>query len=171
MARRFARAVILGGLLAALVAGAVWLLPRQLGGSTSFVIVSGNSMEPHLSAGDLVIVREQPAYAVGTVAVYEHPDIGQVVHRIIDREPLGFVFKGDNNGFVDGVHLDEEAIRGAEWAVVPGAGRWLRLLQQPAVAGLVVGFALVAFLGGRKAAKRRTWNPSTTPLLRPERSP
>jgi signal peptidase I len=63
----------LAGLLLSLALLAVgwWLLgPVQLGGPTGFAIVNGNSMEPRLERGDLVLVRKRSSYDVGDVVLY-----------------------------------------------------------------------------------------------------
>ena len=53
-----------------------WLLgPSQLGGPTSYAVLSGNSMEPHLERGDLVLTRTKPSYSVGEVVLYEDHDL------------------------------------------------------------------------------------------------
>ena len=48
-----------------------WLLgPSQLGGPTSYAVLSGTSMEPHLERGDLVLTRSKPSYSVGEVVPF-----------------------------------------------------------------------------------------------------
>jgi signal peptidase len=44
--------------------------PTTVGGVTSYVIVSGSSMEPTFSEGDLVVVREG-SYEIGDVVAFE----------------------------------------------------------------------------------------------------
>ena len=80
-----------------------WLLgPSQLGGPTSYAVLSGTSMEPHLERGDLVLTRAKPSYSVGEVVLYEDHETGsRVLHRIIGARNGHFVTKGDNNDFVD----------------------------------------------------------------------
>ena len=71
---RPARVLIKSFLLGALVLVVVWtgLLPRQLGGSMSYVIANGISMLPRYRAGDLVILRQEPSYHVGEVAAFHN---------------------------------------------------------------------------------------------------
>ncbi len=67
---------------------AVWVLfaPAQIGGRASYVIVNGNSMEPVYHRGDLVVVSTAQRYGIGDIITYRHPDIGQIIHRIVEEE-------------------------------------------------------------------------------------
>ena len=81
-------------------AAAAWffLAPPVLGGSTTYTITTGNSMEPLLHEGDLAVVKERSTYAIGDVVAYDSADLGRtVLHRIIGRDGDSFAFKGDNN--------------------------------------------------------------------------
>jgi signal peptidase I len=76
-------------MVALLGAVAAWLAlaPAQVGGAVTYVIVAGASMEPHIHAGDLVLVRSAPLYHVGDVVAYQNREMGRVVlHRIIDLQ-------------------------------------------------------------------------------------
>src|SRR6188768_2500081 len=92
---------LLIGLFIAVDAWYIW--PSNLGGATSFVVVSGSSMEPTYYTGDLVIARESEA-SVGDVIVYAPEGYGgaQIVHRIVGGTAAdGWVMQGDNNDFKD----------------------------------------------------------------------
>ncbi|HEY7179723.1 MAG TPA: signal peptidase I, partial [Gaiella sp.] len=82
-----------------------WLLgPSQLGGPTSYAIISGSSMEPGLTAGDLVLTRSKSSYEVGDTVLYQDRETNvRVLHRIVAQRGGHFVTKGDNNDFVDPV--------------------------------------------------------------------
>ena len=59
-------------------------------------------MQPRFHAGDLAIVRARSHYEVGHIVAYENLELGRIVlHRIIGRIGDRYVFKGDNNNFVD----------------------------------------------------------------------
>lgn len=137
--------------LVAVIAAWIAFAPPQLGGRTSYVIVSGNSMEPGMHRGDLAIVRKQDTYGVGDVVTYRHPSIGPVIHRIIDTDGARFVFQGDNNDFVDPYRPAQGELIGELWIHVPGAGAWLSRFHSPAY---FAGLLFVAFvgLGGGTAA-------------------
>lgn len=141
--------------LIAVIAAWIAFAPPQLGGRTSYVIVSGNSMEPGMHRGDLAIVRKQDTYAAGDVVTYRHPQIGPVIHRVIDTDGSRFVFQGDNNDFIDPYRPVQAEMIGELWIHVPGLGAWLSRFHSPAyIAGLL--FVAFAGLGGGTAAVRTT---------------
>lgn len=134
----------------------LYLAPQRVGGPVAYVIISGNSMEPRLKAGDLVLVREEPSYEVGEVVAYDSEDLGQIVlHRIVDRAGAAYVFKGDNNGFMDPERPVLSQLIGMEWVHVPYAGRILEPLRVPRNAALLAGALVLVGLAGSGAGRRR----------------
>lgn len=128
---------------------AMFLRPIGLGGSTSYVTVSGESMEPTMFEGDFVITRQQNDYKVGDVLVYriEQGEVGAgglVIHRITGGSmEEGFVTQGDNRDKPDLWYPTGDEIVGEVWLKMPGAGKWLPLVRSPFV---IAGFAaLLAF--------------------------
>ena len=115
------------------VAGALWVgfAPVQLGGPVSYVIVSGNSMEPAIELGDLVVARRASVYEIDQAVVYQHPQIGFVYHRIVGQEGEAFILQGDNNDWLDSYQPTESEILGKHWFLIPGAGNLIRKLRQP----------------------------------------
>ena len=100
--RRSLRVVSLAAVVAAAAAAWFFLAPVQLGGSTSYAVIYGSSMEPHLHRGDLVILRSQSGYERGQVVGYHSRELHRnVLHRIVGVRGSHFVFKGDNNSFLD----------------------------------------------------------------------
>jgi signal peptidase I len=143
-----------------------WLLgPAQLGGPTSYAVLSGNSMEPRLERGDLVLARKQSSYKVGEVVLYEDHETGaRVLHRIIADRNGHFVTKGDNNDFIDPVHPAPNQVVGKLWFAVPGAGTVLAWLKQPVnLAILLTLLVLVGLGGGREVSRRRS--PAARPVV------
>lgn len=67
-----------------------------LGTSTPMFSVVSESMEPTLHVGDMVIIQSQKTYEVGEIVVYMRGNI-PIVHRIIEKDPEGYIIKGDNN--------------------------------------------------------------------------
>jgi signal peptidase len=137
----------------------VWLAsaPRMLGGSVSYVIADGVSMQPTLGTGDVVILREASEYHVGDVVAYESHLLERVVlHRIVRVNGDRFVVKGDGNHWVDQERPSGRELLGRRWFVIPGAGRFLGWLKRPWVAAIVA--ALVGFLawGGSTRGHRGT---------------
>jgi signal peptidase I len=126
----------------------VFLRPPALGGTTSYVVVSGSSMEPTLRDEDLVVVRERDDYSPGDVVAFRLPDDepgpeGDVIHRIVGGSAAtGFVTRGDNRDADDEWLVYPEDILGERFARVPRAGVVLGWLAKPLVLGLMVGAAL-----------------------------
>jgi hypothetical protein len=75
----------IGGFLAWFIV----LGPSVIGGPATYLFVSGTSMEPTLSTGDLVIARRAETYEVGDIVAFHVPQDaegvargGLVIHRI-----------------------------------------------------------------------------------------
>ncbi len=142
MGRRLALHFLKGALFVLALAAWIAFAPIPLGGRAGYVIVSGNSMEPTLHAGDLVIVRQTADYEVGDVVAYREPWVGLVIHRIIAREGLRYVLQGDNNTWRDPYRPLKEDIVGELWLHLPRLGQLAAWLRSPS------GLALLAALGG-----------------------
>lgn len=109
-------------LLSGVVTGAViafWfgLAPTSIGGDYSYVVVHGNSMEPHLYGGDIVLLRREPHYGLGEVVAYRDPVLGPVLHRIRSRDGDRFVLRGDNREREDAYAPLPSDVLGREVAV------------------------------------------------------
>ena len=139
--------------------GVAWwyVAPPQLGGTTSFVTVDGTSMLPTFHRSDLVGLRRERTYRVGDVVGYRSALIHLIVlHRIVAIDGPHYLFKGDNNSFVDPDRPTRAQLVGRLWVHVPAAGRLVAQLHKPAVAGgLAAVLVLVAGLGGGDASRRR----------------
>jgi signal peptidase I len=153
--------LVLTGTLVALVAVA-WhfFAPSNIGGSTRYVATSGVSMQPHFHTGDLAIVRPASNYKVGDVVAYHSTLLHvTVLHRIIARHGNRYVFKGDNNNFIDPVQPTRAELLGKLWIHVPHGGFVLKALHGPIVAAVLctlVGlFAVFGFGEQRKRRNRR----------------
>lgn len=144
-------------LLIAAVGAGWWLVaPASLGGPVSYVVTSGNSMEPSLHTDDLVIVREAPTYQKGDVAAYRTETVDKVfLHRIVGTEGGRFLFKGDNNDFIDSEHPGPDQILGKKWLVIPQGGKAIEWLAQPMNAALVTGAVVLVLLAGAGGTRRR----------------
>lgn len=147
----------LGSAMALVLVVVVWVAfaPTRLGGQVSYVIVSGNSMEPGMHRGDLAVVRRSHSYTEGDIVTYRHPEIGPVIHRIIGRDGERFVLKGDHNDFIDGHHPVEAELIGELWFRVPSVGRLMGPLQEQKYAAALIVLALVGLGGGAGAAANR----------------
>jgi signal peptidase I len=147
---------IVGVALVALLG--IFFAPMQLGGSTSYSVTSGISMQPLLYQNDLAIVRTQSSYHVGEIVLYESPVLHrQVLHRIIKVQDGHYFFKGDNNDFVDPGYATRSELLGAMWFRVPEVGGVLSWIGKPVHAALLAGFSalLLVAVSGTATAKRR----------------
>lgn len=136
---------IFGVLALALLAG-IWVLfmPVQLGGQATYVIISGNSMEPGFHFGDLVIVRQEATYQIGDIVTYHNAELDRnVIHRIIGLEPGHFTLKGDNNSWIDSYHPTPDEIIGKLWIFAPGMGKAIEWTRSP----INMAF-IIAIMGG-----------------------
>ena len=126
---------------------ALWILfaPVKLGGRATYILVSGNSMEPNFHRGDLVITQKHPEYRIGEAVAYYHPLLnGVVYHRIVAQEQDGYLVRGDANSWLDSHIPTDEDILGAEWIYLPGVGNILEKARQPGwLATIVVAFVLM----------------------------
>ena len=133
-----------------LLGGFAFLRPPLLGGATSYVIVTGVSMQPTLRTGDLVLARRAAGYNLGDVVAYHPPDAaGLIIHRIVGREGDAFRFQGDNNDWIDPWTATPEQIAGKGWVVIPRLGALFAYLQAPARMAAAVGalFLYVSLAG------------------------
>ena len=73
-------------------------MPMPLGFGASVVLTG--SMEPELSANDLIFVTEQDSYSVGDVVVYQSYG-SLIVHRIIEINGEEVITQGDANNTPD----------------------------------------------------------------------
>ncbi len=146
-------------LLAVGFAATAWVLlaPPQLGGATRYVIVTGSSMEPKLTSGDLAVIRSRRDPALHDVVLYRDPVLGvEVLHRIVGEEGGRFVLRGDSNDFLDDPRLVPKDIEGSLWFSVPYAGSALVWVRQPIHAAILVFvLALLALTGGGSARVAR----------------
>ena len=169
---------ILGAVLVGLVALTAWLFlaPEKLGGSTTYSVTSGISMQPLLHKNDLAFVRAQSSYHVGEVVLYQSPVVHRpVLHRIILIQNGNYFFKGDNNNFVDPGYATRSELTGTLWFSVPAVGGWLAWFGKPAHAALLAGLAValiaLATMTTTKRRRRRRRGSSKMTTHRPPSPP
>jgi signal peptidase I len=138
-------------------AGSALLLvgPRALGGPTSILAVSGNSMEPRINAGDLILVRAGGPYRVGQIVAYHNiPAAATFLHRIVGIRGTGFVMKGDHNGWTDPGTAEPNQVVGSLWIRIPGAGSAFTWVADP-LHGALLAAAAAFPIGLREILRRR----------------
>ena len=161
---RLRSGLITGALL--LLAGAFWLFlaPPKIGGSTSYVITGGISMEPHFHTGDLAIVRPAGHYHVGEVVAYRSTLLHVVVlHRIIAIDGGRYEFKGDNNDFIDPTRPTRAQLIGALWIHLPHGGAIFRWLHSPVTGAVLCTFVALLLVGTEGKRRRRRRNRGNGP--------
>jgi len=157
--------------------GAVWffLAPPALGGTTTYVITDGVSMQPRFHTGDLAMVRPVSDYRVGDIVAYRSRQLHvTVLHRIVAVTADGrYIFRGDNNSWRDPERVTRAQLIGALWFAVPGLGGRLQQLRSPTTMAILAGLATLLLLSGagaqahRRRRRRRgpepKWLPAKTP--------
>ena len=134
--------------LLAVAAFVLW--PERWGGSMTYVITSGTSMQPGFVQGDLAILRSSSDYKVGDVAAYNSSELKTIVmHRIIRETGKGYTFQGDNNDFIDPETVAEEQMLGELVVRVPGVGKYLTWFLKP-INLAIVAAALFFLFGDRQ---------------------
>ncbi len=133
-----------------------WFAPASLGGSSTYVVTRGISMEPHFRTGDLALVRSRGSYRVGEIVAYQNNMLHTIVlHRIIGREGARYIFKGDNNSFVDPEHPVASQLVGSLWLHLPGVGGTLQSLRSPLLIGLLLAVGVLLISGVAFTGRRR----------------
>jgi signal peptidase I len=158
--------------LAAIALAWATFAPSALGGTKTYLVIEGTSMQPALTAGDLVIVRNtgDRRLNVGEVAAYREGTGSSVfLHRVIDATGGVYTFKGDNNSWTDSSRPTQEDIVGAAWLRVPMAGSLATWLARPLHAS--AGAGLVVFLGLTLVPSRRKKKMTAISHHRPSLAP
>lgn len=139
-------------LLAAVCVAVVAAAPPSAPVTASYV--SSDSMEPTLQQNDGVLLVPAGDVETGDIVTFRSEQRGRLVtHRIVDREPEGFVTKGDANPSTDQAsgyaHLQRPNIVGEVLTVggtpvvLPYLGALVQLLQQYLEATIAVLLGLV----------------------------
>lgn len=152
MRRQWWRLIGVAGVAVAIVAGLF-----ALGGSLSYwyVTTHGVSMEPRFHQGDLVVIRPAGTYQVGDVVAYRSQLLDSVVmHRIVARDGDRYLFKGDNNPWIDRDQPTRSDLIGRQWLRVPRGGVVVGWLRERGPL-LVAVSLLVAGLGTTRRHRRR----------------
>ena len=140
--------------LTVLAAWSLW--PASLGGSSRFIVVEGQSMEPTFHLGDLVLLHVGTAPQIGNVIVFRiprgEPAAGLlIIHRIIGRRDDGtFVTQGDNRRTPDPFHIHRSDILGSPSRSIPHLGRFIGLLSSPMIVAIAAGLLSTLLLWPRR---------------------
>jgi signal peptidase I len=144
---------VLLGAAAVIAALAVAVL---LTGRAALVTTHGVSMNPTYYQGDLVLVAKADSYQLGDIAAYRLKSRVVVLHRIIDGDDSGFVFKGDNNESIDIAQPTSDQLVGKAMLLIPQGGAWLQALTNPVARFVIaVGLVIIFTTGVKKRPQRR----------------
>ena len=141
----------------ALIPLVIYLWPAALGGDTQFLLVQGQSMLPTIEPGSFVVIKKQDSYEVGDIVSYSTSIQSEfqgrnVVHRIMEVKPTGFIIKGDNNQKNDPSIVKQEQIMGEVVFFTPFAGYILLIMRNPLIM-IVLAVATFMMQFGRKKKK------------------
>jgi signal peptidase I len=154
--------VVVAAVLVALAGLVVLALAPRLVGFQGHVVVSG-SMEPRLSAGDVVLTRPvlPQDLQLGQVLLFPDPEGADrlVLHRLVAFDARGdLVTRGDANQSDDTTHVPASSVVGEAQLRVPYVGlpAYWRFAGQwgPLVALAAVLAAATVFVTGRPAGPR-----------------
>ena len=98
-------------------------------GYAALVIIS-DSMSGTLDVGDLIIIRQCSAYAVGDIITFQ-PSAGDlpVTHRVVGEAGDRLKTKGDCNAAADTDPVSRSQVYGKVVSVIPGAGLFFEWLK------------------------------------------
>ena len=118
-------------------------LPLVLGFGSAIVLTG--SMEPNISAGDLVVIHRQDSYKPNQVVTYEG-NTTPVTHRVIaigsdENGGTTYLTQGDANNTDDG-YIPADRIIGRVILVIPNVGGLQNFLTSP------MGFTLITLALG-----------------------
>lgn len=134
-----------------LAAAALVLWPQAWGGTMTYVITEGTSMQPGFEEGDLAVLRTTGDYEPGDVAAYQSSQLETIVmHRVTRVSDGGYVFQGDNNDFVDPETVTDEQMLGKLLLRVPAFGNYLDWLLKPINLAVLAGAAFFLFADRKK---------------------
>jgi signal peptidase I len=168
MKRSVLRRLPFGLAIAAFAGWFVLLAPTSIGGSASYVWVSGTSMEPTLRTGDFVVLRRADSYRIGDIVAFRipagEPAAGTfVIHRIIGGSAAtGFVTQGDNKDRPDRWQPSSADVLGTQVFVWSGGGRVIGWLREPAIfaslaAGVTVFLVMLTDWGTEGTKRASAW--------------
>ena len=125
-------------------------IPMPLGVGAA-VVVSG-SMEPELSVGDLIIIKERDAYEVNDVIVYQD-NRASVTHRIIGMDEKTVTTKGDANNTEDSP-VRYSQIKGEVVFVIPLVGYLVSFIKTPIGTLFIIALAILLLERSFKSEKQ-----------------
>lgn len=179
-AARLAVSVMARAVLFALLGMMAWaLLPFALGWSPTTVMTG--SMEPRISAGDVVITRPIPTgtAALSHILLVDDPDHANKLrlHRYVEDAPDGsLILRGDANQSNDSSPVTPESVHGVAVLRIPYVGLPVVWIAEKNWGNLAAVFVAVSALtlaavSGSSAAPRSRQDPARTGATRGPQRP
>lgn len=144
-------------------------------GPVQLVVVSGESMEPGMSTGDLAVLYRRDSYAAGDVVAYRSGRIDGVrggrgpvvIHRITGGNGAdGFVLRGDNTSADDPWRPTRADIVGERVFSAPAVGSVVNWLSQPVHAGALLAAVFVTMILASDPKRREPRSDDEAPAER-----
>lgn len=123
----------------------------------TYVEVSGTSMEPAITSGDLIVLGRSGPYRVGDVVAFHDVTLGGalIVHRIVDERDGRFVTRGDSNDFIDEHRPLPDEIVGRQILRIASGAEIARRSTHPIYFGLVAAISASLLMPAFRARRRR----------------
>ena len=103
------------------------------------VVLTG-SMEPAISANDVIFAREASEYGVGDIVVYQDRDM-LIVHRVVSVNDNIIQTKGDANNIAD-EPVAISQVKGKVIGRIPSMGGVVHLVKNPVVVVAILAAAV-----------------------------
>ena len=116
------------------------------------VVLSG-SMEPELSIGDLLFVKETEDYKENDIVVFQEGNT-LIVHRVIEIDGETITTKGDANNIAD-EPINISSVKGKMWFCVPYVGKIVEFLKTPVGTFGMIAAAIALVEIPRRNEKRK----------------
>ena len=104
------------------------------------IVAVSNSMEPSISAGDLLIIEQTENYDIGDIVVFENDGL-IMTHRIVALKDREFVTRGDSVEDADDNLLSANEIIGKVTSNLQGIGNVMLFFQSPV--GIIIVLCIV----------------------------
>ncbi len=96
----------------------------------SKAIVLTDSMQPEISAGDLLIYKSQDEYGIDDIVIFYDDDVdAYVTHRIVRKHADNFYTKGDANNSEDKSPLTVDCIEGKVILKIPRFSSFISFIK------------------------------------------
>lgn len=111
----------------------------------SILTVKTGSMEPMLSPGDVIFIKQVEKLQPGDVATYFKSKGNIITHRVKSVENDKYIFKGDANNIEDQEMVESRQLRGSYIFHIPGLYIFIRKVTHPIGIGIIVGLIILYY--------------------------